>query len=79
MAPRSSEPRRYSSSRKVLSMMTLVSGSLDDDEPGRVDAVHLGHAHVHEHDVGPELLGHRDGLGAVGGDAEHLHVWRRAR
>jgi hypothetical protein len=33
---------------------------------GRVDAVHLGHLHVEDHEVGLELGRHRDGLLAVG-------------
>jgi hypothetical protein len=38
-----------------------------DDPAGRLDAVHAGHADVHEDDVGAEFGGHADGFGAVFG------------
>jgi len=41
---------------------------------GRLDAVHLGHADVHEHDVGGVLLGCRDGLGSGAGLGDDLDV-----
>ena len=41
---------------------------------GRLRAVHLGHAQVHEHDVGPGVACEVDGLGAVGGGPDDLEV-----
>jgi hypothetical protein len=45
-----------------------------DDPARRLDPVHVGHADVHQHDVGALALGQRDGLGAVAGLADDLHV-----
>ena len=45
-----------------------------DDPARRLDAVELGHADVHEHDVGLEVVGHRHRLGAVGGLADDVEV-----
>ena len=39
--------------------------TLGEDAPRRLDAVELGHAHVHEDDVGLELAGQAHRLGAV--------------
>jgi hypothetical protein len=44
------------------------------DLPGGFDPVLDRHADVHEHDVGTELAGQGDRLGAVIGLAENLHV-----
>ncbi len=45
-----------------------------DDRAGRLDAVHAGHAHVHQHHVGVELAGAADGLHAVRRLAHDLDV-----
>ena len=42
------------------------------DRARRLDAVDPRHAHVHQHDVGRELLGLRDRLFAVLGFGDHL-------
>ena len=50
--------------------------------PGGLDAVHLGHRHVHEDHVGRELLGQLDGLEPVGrlaDDVEALFGHRAAQ
>ena len=44
----------------------------------RLEPVHAGHAHVHDHDVRPAPLGERDRALTVGGLADHADV-RRAR
>ncbi len=49
-------------------------GSPCGELPGRLDAVEDGHADVHQHDVGIERSGERDGLRAVGCLADHLDV-----
>ena len=41
---------------------------------GGGDAVDARHLHVHEHDVGAQLAGQLDGLGAVPGLADDLDV-----
>lgn len=46
------------------------------DPPGGLDAVHLGHADVHEDDVGAFALGQRDRLGAVAGLADGAQARR---
>src|SRR5690606_13953738 len=48
-----------------------------EDGGGRLDAVHDGHAHIHEHDVGPEAARLRERGGAVVGLAHHLDVGLR--
>jgi hypothetical protein len=45
---------------------------------GRLEAVHAGHADVHDHDVRPAPLGERNGALAVARLADHADV-RRAR
>ena len=45
-----------------------------DDAAGRLDAVELGHADVHQHDVGLQPARHVDRLHAVDGLADHLDV-----
>ena len=44
------------------------------DLAGSLDTAALGHAHIHQHDVGHGLLGAFDGLGAVGGLTDELDV-----
>ena len=45
-----------------------------EDLPGRLDAVHLRHPDVHQHDVGGELVDQPDRLDAVAGRADDLHA-----
>jgi len=45
-----------------------------DDLPGGLQAVHDRHPHVHQHDIGMQRPGHRHGLRAVAGLADHLDV-----
>jgi hypothetical protein len=45
-----------------------------DDLAGRLDAVHVRHADVHQHHIRIELAGERDRLGAVCGLADDLDV-----
>ena len=52
----------------------LVTRRRGGDGAGRLDAVEHGHAHVHEHDVGPVELDEADGVGPVGRLADDLHV-----
>ncbi len=47
------------------------------DAPGRLDPVHRGHPHVHQHDVGRELGRQGDRGGAVAGLADDLQVLLR--
>ena len=54
--------------------MSTSAEVLGDERAGRLDAVHDGHLHVHEHDVGPQRARQLDGLGAVGGLADDLEV-----
>src|SRR5436309_18454 len=42
----------------------------------RLEPVHAGHTHVHDHDVGLAALGEGDRAGAVGGLADHADVGR---
>ncbi len=44
------------------------------NRPCRLGAVQLGHAEVHEDDVGAQLAGELDGFDAVGGRADDLDV-----
>ena len=44
-----------------------------DDPPRRLDPVHVGHPHVHQHDVGAQALGLGDGGDAVARLADDLH------
>ena len=44
---------------------------------GRLDPVHLGHADIHQDDVGHQPNGHLDRLGAGAGLADHLEVLAR--
>jgi hypothetical protein len=46
--------------------------------PGGLDPVELGHAHVHRHDIGPELGCFADCGQPVGRLADHLEVRLRA-
>ena len=62
----------------------LLGEAGDDQHPGgvvqfaelaeRLDAVHAGHLDVHQDDVGPQLLGAGDALGAVRRLADDLDV-----
>jgi hypothetical protein len=45
--------------------------------PRGLEAVDVGHAHVHQHDVGPQLGGARHGHGAICGLADNLDVGLR--
>ena len=47
-------------------MRTAVPGTFCGDHLGRLEPVHVRHAEIHDHDVGPPTLGQRDGRGAVG-------------
>jgi hypothetical protein len=47
------------------------------DQAGRLQPVEVGHAHVHEHDVGLEAAGQAHRLVAVLGLAHHLDVGLR--
>jgi hypothetical protein len=47
---------------------------LGGDPSGGLQAVHVRHAHVHQHDLGQEPAGELDRLGAVAGFPYHLHV-----
>ena len=49
-------------------------GQRGADRACRLGAVHLGHAQVHEHDVGAQLAGEVDGFDAVRGGADDLDV-----
>jgi hypothetical protein len=44
------------------------------DHRGRLEAIHVGQAEVHEHDVGLVVLGQRDAFGGRGGPADTLDV-----
>ena len=43
-----------------------MPGNALGDHLGRLEAVHVRHAEIHDHDVGPPALGQRDGRRAVG-------------
>ena len=49
----------------MVSTRTRGTRLVQDDLSCRLDAVHDGHAHVHEHDVGLQLPRECDGFGAV--------------
>ena len=53
-----------------------MSGTRCDDLLGRLDAVHLRHPQVHDHDVGAAALGERDRRLAVGRLADDADVRR---
>ena len=53
-----------------------ASGTRATDLLRRLDAVHLRHPQVHDHDVGPAALGQRDGRLAVAGLAHDADVRR---
>ncbi len=53
-------------------------GVLGAQPAGGLDAVAARHAQVHQHDVGRQLAGERDGLGAVGGGADDLDAGQQA-
>ena len=76
LAPARSALKAYSSRSKVVRMRTRVSVARHGrrDGPGGLDPVEDGHAHVHEHDVGPVELDQAHGVGAVGGLADDLEV-----
>ena len=65
----------------------LVDGDQDDlgvgsslsDPPRRLDAVHAGHANVHEHDVGAQFACSFDGFLSAGGFAHDEHGVVRER
>ena len=44
------------------------------DSPGRLDAVHTGHAHIHQHHVGLERLRQRHRFRAIARLADDRHV-----
>jgi len=48
------------------------AGQLGHDDPGRLDAVHFRHAHVHDDHVGPQGPGQRYRLRAVGRFADDV-------
>lgn len=52
----------------------LRSGCGLADEAGGFDAVHAGHAQVHEDDVGTEFLREGDGFASVGGLADEHEI-----
>ena len=56
---------------------TAVSGPVGEQPPRRLDAVQARHVEVHEHDVGLGVARALDGLLAVGGEADELHVGQR--
>ena len=62
-----------------MRISTRVSAPLADDPAGRFEAVHLGHADVHEDDVGLLARDELDRLDAVGGLADDLDVVGRAQ
>ena len=51
----------------------------DPDAAGRLDAVHPRHSHVHHHDIGPRRRDDLEGLCAVTGLTDHLHVLLSAK
>jgi hypothetical protein len=53
----------------------VVSG----DEPRRLEAVHLGHADVHQDHVGTGAAGQLDGLAPVGSFTDHVDVFGRTQ
>ena len=57
-------------------MITRQSGACAEDPAGGLQAVHVGHPDVHQHDVGPQLRRRRHRLGPVGGLADHLDAAR---
>ena len=66
LAPADSAAYTYWSRSNVVSMMIRISaGPVREDPPGRLQAVHLRHPDVHQHDVRPVLERGRDRLPAV--------------
>ena len=52
----------------------LRGGALSGDGRRRINAVHTGHAHIHEDDVGAQRTRLGQGRGAVGGLADDLNA-----
>jgi hypothetical protein len=73
--------------QRVVHIAVQVEGGQDEDPrarapvrpgsgelPGGLDAVHDGHAHVHQDDVGGQLAADLHRLGPVAGGADHREV-----
>ncbi len=56
-----------------------VRGVRFGQPPRGLDAVELRHGHVHHHHVGLQALGEFDGVPAIGGFSDDLHVGLRGQ
>ena len=55
-------------------MRGVVSVVESSDLPGCCNAIHVGHAHVHEHDIGVELFDESYGFAAIAGLTNNCHI-----